>query len=137
MKKLNFKVTRNLLFAFEIISLSLIFLFNWPNIDRNTIYISLGLIGLVYVSNILLFKLSKGDHYIFSIVCMLISIGVIMIYRIDQDLGLRQLKWLYIGIVSFFVTYMVFKSYDRWSKHFNIYLATSYIPFFWNTSIWI
>lgn len=130
MKKLNFKVTRNLLFIFELISLSLIFLFNWPNIDKNTIYISLGLIGLVYVSNILLFKLSKGDHYIFLIVCMLMSIGVIMIYRIDQALGLRQLKWLYIGIISFFITYVLFKSYNRWSNHFNLYLAASYILFF-------
>lgn len=130
MKKINFKVTRNLLFVFELISLSLIFLYNWPNIDKYVIYLSLGLIGLVYISNILLFKLSKGDHYIFLIVCMLMSIGVIMIYRIDQDLGLKQLIWLYIGIISFFITYMVFKSYNRWSKHFNLYLATSYILFF-------
>lgn len=130
MKKINFKVTRNLLFVFELISLSLIFLYNWPNIDKYVIYLSLGLIGLVYISNILLFKLSKGDHYIFLIVCMLMSIGVIMIYRIDQDLGLKQLIWLYIGIISFFITYMVFKSYNRWNKHFNLYLATNYILFF-------
>ncbi|TJX65148.1 FtsW/RodA/SpoVE family cell cycle protein [Soehngenia saccharolytica] len=130
MKKMNFKVTRNLLFIFELISLSLIFLYNWPNFDKNTIYLSLGLIVLVYVSNILLFKLSKGDHYIFLIICMLMSIGVIMIYRIDQNLGLKQLIWLYVGIISFFITYLIFKLYDNWSKHFNLYLISSYILFF-------
>ncbi|MDG2870792.1 hypothetical protein P7M48_24210, partial [Vibrio parahaemolyticus] len=111
MKLINFKTARNLLFIFEIISLSLIFLYNWPNIEINTIYLSLGLIALVYVSNVILLKLSKGDNYIFLIVCMLMSIGIIMIYRIDPNLGIRQLQWLYIGIISFFITYIFFKFY--------------------------
>lgn len=130
MKLINFKTARNLLFIFEIISLSLIFLYNWPNIEINTIYLSLGLIALVYVSNVILLKLSKGDNYIFLIVCMLMSIGIIMIYRIDPNLGIRQLQWLYIGIISFFITYIFFKFYNKWDKHFELYLAISYILFF-------
>lgn len=128
-KSVSTKTPRNLLFLFEILSLMLIFLYQWNSVDRTTYITGFGLVLTVYISNILLMKISKGDHYIFLISTMLISIGAIMIYRIDSQLGLRQLIWIVVGISIFFVTYLIFKAIKMWHKWTILYVGAAYFLF--------
>ena len=60
---------------------------------------------------------------------MLISIGVIMIYRINPLLGMKQLIWLGIGIALFFITYFIVKRIEGWEKWINVYVILSILLF--------
>jgi cell division protein FtsW (lipid II flippase) len=128
-ERLKGKAPRKLLFLFEILSLSLIFLYSWEGIQTETYVIAVGLVLLIYFSNYLLGRISKGDSYIFLIVCMLISIGIIMIYRISPDLGLKQLMWLTFGIAMFFAAYFATRYISFWNRMTVLYLAASYLLF--------
>lgn len=128
-KSVDSKTPRNLLFLFEILSLMLIFLYQWDSMDRTTYITGFGLVLVVYISNMILIKMSKGDHYIFLIATMLISIGAIMIYRIDSQLGLRQLIWIVFGILVFIITYLIFKQFKIWDRLNYFYIGVAYFLF--------
>ena len=128
-KAISGKSPRNLLFLFEIMSLSLLFIYQWETIDKSTYITGVGLILIIYLSNFLLLKISKGDNYIFLIVTMLVSIGIIMIYRIDSALGIKQLLWLAFGILIFYATYFLLKLIKGWKNWIPLYVGLSYLLF--------
>jgi cell division protein FtsW (lipid II flippase) len=120
---------RNLLFLFEVLSLSLLFLYQWDSLEKSTYITAIGLVLIIYLSNFLLLKISDGDQYIFLIVTMLLSIGLIMIYRIDEGLGVKQLLWISIGILTFYLTYFVLRYIKGWRNWGILYLGLSYLLF--------
>ena len=124
------KSPRNLLFLFEILALFLLFVYRGKAIDKFTLITGIGLVVVIYISNYILGKVSSGDNYIFLIVTMLISIGIIMIYRIDATLGVRQLIWLSLGIVIFFMTYFIMKYIRGWKDWTYLYIGGAYVLFF-------
>ncbi|TJX13863.1 FtsW/RodA/SpoVE family cell cycle protein [Tissierella creatinini] len=123
------KSPRNLLFLFEVLSLFLLFIYQWESVNRYTYITGIGLIFIIYISNLILNRISKGDNYIFLIVTMLISIGVIMIYRIDSELGVKQLIWLSFGIFIFYLTYFTLRFIRGWQKWITLYIGVAYILF--------
>lgn len=129
-KAIRGKAPRNLLFLFEILALFLLFVYQGKEIDRFTLMTGIGLVLVIYISNYILNKVSSGDNYIFLIVTMLISIGIIMIYRIDQALGLKQLIWLSLGILIFFITYFIIKYIRGWENWIYLYVGGAYLLFF-------
>lgn len=130
-KNISFKTARRLLLLFEIMALILmLFYSNGELLEDRTIIIVLGLVVLVYLSNYLLNKITTGDRFIFLIVSMLLSIGVIMIFRVDPYLGAKQLIWIMIGVAAFFVTYMLMKKISGWEKWHKLYIGASYLLFF-------
>lgn len=120
-KKVSYKLPRNLLVLFEIMALLLLFIYDKDNLDKLTIIYGLTLIFIVYISNFLLLRITTGDNYIFLIVTMLISIGVIMIYRIEPSLGIKQVLWIGLGIIVFFATYFIFKKIKGWEEWILVY----------------
>ncbi|WP_236910555.1 FtsW/RodA/SpoVE family cell cycle protein [Clostridium sp. Cult1] len=128
-KKVSYKLPRNLLVLFELMALILLFIYNKDNLDKFTIIYGISLIFIVYISNFLLLRISTGDNYIFLIVTMLISIGIIMIYRIDPVLGVKQVLWVGMGIVIFFITYIFFKRTKGWENRILVYGIGSIILF--------
>jgi cell division protein FtsW (lipid II flippase) len=124
------KSPRNLLFLFEILALFLLFVYRGKAIDKFTLITGIGLVVVIYISNYILGKVSSGDNYIFLIVTMLISIGIIMIYRIDATLGVKQLIWLSLGIVIFFMTYFIMKYIRGWKDWTYLYIGGAYVLFF-------
>ena len=60
---------------------------------------------------------------------MLLSIGIIMIYRINPALGMRQVIWIGIGILIFFMTYFIVKNIDKWRDWANLYFILAIILF--------
>lgn len=126
---MTIKTPRRLLVIFQILTISLIFLYSWDSLNKNVYMLSAGLVLLTFFSNIIVSKISSGDHYLFLIVSMLMSIGVIMIYRISPELGLKQLLWLTIGIVIFFVSYFAIKWLSVWDKMLYLYILINYLFF--------
>lgn len=123
------KSPRNLLLIFEVLALFLLFVGQGENIDRGTLATAIGLVLIIYISNFILSKVSTGDNYIFLIVTMLISIGAIMIYRIDATLGYKQLIWISLGIILFYMTYFIMKYLKQLEDWSYIYLGLSYLLF--------
>src|SRR5690625_2973853 len=116
------KTPRRLLFLFEILAFLLIIIYQKTIFDKYTLIAGTMLIMIIYLSNYLLTKISSGDSYILLIVSMLMSIGIIMIFRIDRELGTRQIMWLSLGILCFYLTYLVFKYINIWDKLFYLYI---------------
>lgn len=120
---------RNLLLIFEILSILLLFSYNNNNVDRYIVILFLGLILIVYISNLVLGKVSSGDNYIFLIISMLLSLGIITIYRLSPKLGLRQLIWVLAGILVFYLTYFVIRAMRRLEYMTGLYLGLSILFF--------
>lgn len=128
-KGINYRVPRNLLFIFELIALSLAFFYYKDTLDKFTIIYGLSLVFIVYISNFILLRISTGDSFIFLIVTMLVSIGVLMIYRINPALGMRQIFWIGLGIVLFFVTYFIMKRIRGLENWYLVYGILSLVLF--------
>lgn len=71
------------------------------------------LIGLGYS----IIKFARlGDGYLFLIAGMLSSIGIIMLYRLDRDLGFKQIIWFAAGIILFFISCLLFRFIRIWDR---------------------
>lgn len=124
----SFKVPQNLLFLLNLLSLTLVILYN-KSFDRLSIGVAVGLTLIIYISNLLLLKISSGDHYLLLIVSMMMSLGIIMIYRINPGLGFKQVVWYMVGIVVYFTTYYTVKKIPLWHKGMKLYIALSLVLF--------
>ena len=123
-RKWVMKTPQGLLGIVNILAL-ILFVFYGEQIKTNIIISIVVFMAIVYISNFILSKVSKGDNYIFLITCMLLSIGIIMIYRINPALGIKQISLFGIGIVMFFATYFILKKGKKWSKYIALYLGAS------------
>lgn len=130
------RTPRRLLFLYEILALSLLFVYQIDKLDKYILATGMGLILLVYISNYLLLKISKGDNYIFLIATMLMSVGIIMIYRISPVAGIRQLMWLSLGIFLFYLTYFITKHFKSLDRLLYLYIGGGLFLIFNNLFIW-
>lgn len=120
---------RNLLLIFELLAVFLLFFFNNQHLDKYIILLFFGLISVIYISNFILGKISSGDNYIFLIVSMLLTIGILTIYRLNPDLGLRQLVWALVGILVFYITYFVMRALRKMEKWTYFYVIVAFLLF--------
>lgn len=120
-KLISYRVPRNLLVLIDILALLLLFAYSPEELDKFTLITGIVLIFVIYISNFILLKISSGDHYIFLIVTMLIKLGIIMIYRLDSKLGAKQVVFVSVGILAFFITYIIIKSIKSWHKWTLLY----------------
>ncbi len=65
------------------------------------------IMALCWIAYFVLGSMSVDDQYILLIVLMLFSIGSIMIFRCDKPSGEKQVLWLAVGLVAFFISYLV------------------------------
>lgn len=117
---------RKLLFLFELSALVLLITYKRDKLDVHSFIMGFVFICIVYISNFILLKVTDGDQYIFLIATMLVSIGVLMIFRIDIFLGTRQLIWLSLGIFAFYTSYYLLMRFKNWDKHLYLYVLFSY-----------
>lgn len=116
---------RNLLLIFDVLAIGLLMLYKDAEFSRNLGIYASALIVLLYISNIILEKVTTGDSYIFMVVSMLVSIGAIINFSIDQVLGIKHLVWALVSIGGFFITYFLIKYIDIWDKIMTPLIAIS------------
>lgn len=102
---------------------------DFANFDKTKLFFMIALIGFVYISGKLVQKFTRGDYYIMLIANMLFSIGILEIYRLNNKLAYRQIIWFCIGIVAFWVVYLILKYVKIWSKMYYFYAGISYLLF--------
>lgn len=123
------KSIQGLLLFFQILGLFLIMARDFANFDRTKLYFMVGLISFVYISGKLVQKFTRGDYYIMLIANMLFSIGILEIYRLNNKMAFRQIIWFCIGIIAFWVVYLILKYIKIWNKIYYFYAGVSYILF--------
>lgn len=123
------KSIQGLLLFFQILGLFLIMARDFANFDKTKLYFMIALISFVYISGKLVQKFTRGDYYIMLIANMLFSIGILEIYRLNNKLAYRQIIWFCIGIVAFWIVYLILKYIKIWSKMYYFYAGISYLLF--------
>ncbi|MBS3995434.1 MAG: FtsW/RodA/SpoVE family cell cycle protein [Alkaliphilus sp.] len=127
-KLFSYRVPQNLMVIMNSMAVLLLYLYK-DRLDRFVLISGILLIFIIYMSNFILLKVSKGDHYIFLIISMLVSIGIIMIYRINPIYGFRQIIWFSLGILNFFLFYFLVRSIKHWNKWLTFYVVLSLVLF--------
>lgn len=95
------------------------------NFDVDMLYVGLAVVGMLCFSYFLTSACGVQDGYIFLIVAMLFSIGEIMLYRIDEFYGHRQLMWLAVSLLFFFIIYILVMRLNIWSKLGYLYYGAA------------
>src|SRR5699024_5390705 len=118
-----------LLFIFEFLTLSMALIYNSGNLESKDLYTYIAILLTTMISTLLVSKITKGDNIFLLIVNMLFSIGVAVIYRLDPELGRKQLIFYIIGIFIFFLTYLVLKIPIKWQNLTFFYFIVSIVLF--------
>jgi cell division protein FtsW (lipid II flippase) len=71
--------------------------------------------------------LPHADPYMFPIVALLSSFGVVMIYRINSTLARQQAQWLVLGLVLFALTVVLFRDYRKLERYRYTIVAVSLV----------
>ncbi len=72
--------------------------------DVSLVYGAVFLALCLAVHVVLRFKLPNADPYLFPLVAVLACFGLVVIYRIDEDLAREQAQWFVVGLAAFAAT---------------------------------
>ncbi|ADL50150.1 FtsW/RodA/SpoVE family cell cycle protein [Clostridium cellulovorans] len=78
---------------------------------------------LAYTYFILRRFFPDGDKYIFIFSSMLTALGLVMIYRLDRGLAIKQIVWLILGIAIFIFIVVLVPELKRFKKFKYIYMV--------------
>lgn len=120
-RKLNYRRPAYLLILMNLFGFGLLFTANSYNL--NMLYVGGGLLGLFLLMYALIVICNMGDKFIMLMACMLITIGVLILCRINLlDYGIKQIVWVAIGGVAFFASYLVYYNIKFLNKLWFLYL---------------
>jgi cell division protein FtsW (lipid II flippase) len=91
------------------------------SLTYGAIFLGLCVAGHVFIR----MTLPHADPYIFPLVALLASFGIVMIYRIDPTLARQQAQWFVLGLVLFATTIVVFRDYRRLEQYRYTIVVTS------------
>ncbi|MEG1002997.1 FtsW/RodA/SpoVE family cell cycle protein [Clostridium sp.] len=99
--------------------------------DKNALYFGLILCVVIGIAHFVVRKFyPDGDKFILTFSCILVVIGIAMLYRIDPKVAEKQLVWFLVSIVVFMVVLKVFPDFKSFAKYKNIYmiLVLAFMP---------
>jgi cell division protein FtsW (lipid II flippase) len=83
-------------------------------------------LGLCLVAHICIrMTLPHADPYLFPLVALLASFGIVMVYRIDSTLARQQAQWFVLGLILFVVTIVAFRDYRKLEQYRYVIVAVS------------
>ncbi|MDD6308145.1 MAG: FtsW/RodA/SpoVE family cell cycle protein [Clostridia bacterium] len=103
--------------------------FKDSQVVMESLYYSAALLGIVLIAYAVIVFFSLGDEYLFLIVSMLLTIGIIMLFRLDHALAIRQIIAFYIGMTGFFLVYLIYRKLNCWHALFPLYAAVAALFF--------
>lgn len=119
---LNYRRPAFLLVLMNILGFGLLFVSNEYNL--NIAYIGLALLGLFVLMYTIIIACRMGDKFIVPMACMLITIGVIVLCRINiAAYGFKQIVWVIVGGIAFFAAYAIYYNIKFWDKLWFLYFA--------------
>jgi cell division protein FtsW (lipid II flippase) len=83
-------------------------------------------LGLCIAAHVFIrITLPRADPYMFPLVAVLASFGLVMVYRIDTTLARQQAQWFVLGLVLFAGTIIVFRDYRKLERYRYIVVFVS------------
>jgi cell division protein FtsW (lipid II flippase) len=83
-------------------------------------------LGLCFAAHLLLrVTLKEADPYLFPLVAVLACFGLVMIYRLDEDLAREQAQWFVVGLGAFAATILFLRDYRRLEQYRYVIAAGS------------
>jgi cell division protein FtsW (lipid II flippase) len=94
-----------------------------PNLTLTygAIFLGLCLAGHIFIR----MTLPNADPYMFPLVALLASFGIVMIYRISPTDARLQAQWFVLGLVLFAATIVTFRDYRKLERYRYIIVFTS------------
>jgi cell division protein FtsW (lipid II flippase) len=83
------------------------------SLTYGALFLGLCLAGHIFIR----ITLPHADPYMFPLIAVLASFGLVMVYRIDSTLARQQAQWFVLGLVLFAVTVIVFRDYRRLERY--------------------
>lgn len=82
------------------------------------------ILGLCFfaTSLFLSYKNPNCDSYIMPLTAFLLSVGMVILYRLTPTLAEKQFYWILVGLALFVVTTLVFKDYEKLSNYKYLYI---------------
>jgi cell division protein FtsW (lipid II flippase) len=75
-------------------------------------------LGLCFLAHLVLrARLKHADPYLFPLVALLACFGLVMIYRIDDELARQQAQWFVIGLLAFSAVIIVLGDYRKLERY--------------------
>ena len=83
-------------------------------------------LGLCLAAHVLLrFTLPDADPYLFPLFAVLACFGLVMIYRIDEDLAREQAQWFVLGLALFAITIIALREDYRVLERYRYTIAVA------------
>jgi cell division protein FtsW (lipid II flippase) len=83
------------------------------SLTYGAIFLGLCLAGHVFIR----MTLPNADPYMFPLIAVLASFGLVMIYRIDATDARQQAQWFVLGLVLFAATIVIFRDYRKLEQY--------------------
>ncbi|MTD45527.1 FtsW/RodA/SpoVE family cell cycle protein [Conexibacter sp. W3-3-2] len=75
-------------------------------------------LGLCFAAHLFLrVMLKEADPYLFPLVAVLACFGLVMIYRLDEDLAREQAQWFVFGLIAFAATIITCRDYRKLEQY--------------------
>lgn len=120
-KSANYRKPAYLLILLDILGFGLLYISKSYNM--NVVYTGIAVLVLFLVMYTVLVICRMGDKFIMLMAFMLMSIGVLLLCRINLDYGFRQIIWILVGGAAFFVAYFIYYNIKIWNRFWYIYFA--------------
>jgi cell division protein FtsW (lipid II flippase) len=91
------------------------------SLTYGAIFLGLCLAGHIFIR----ITLPHADPYMFPLIAVLASFGLVMIYRIDSSDARQQAQWFVLGLILFAVTIVMFRDYRRLEHYRYLIVAVS------------
>lgn len=118
-KAANYRKPAYLLILLDILGFSLLFMSKEYN--PRVLYTCGAVILLFVIMYTILVLCRMGDKFIMLMVFMLMSIGVLVLCRINLDYGFKQIVWILLGGAAFFVAYFIYYNVKIWDRFWYLY----------------
>ena len=106
MSRVNYRIPLYMVILMNILGFLLIFFSN--DFQVNVLYVGLGFMALFILVYTVLILCRMGDKFLIMIVSMLTTISILMLCRIDLEIGVKQIVWIALGCIVFFIAYVFY-----------------------------
>jgi cell division protein FtsW (lipid II flippase) len=91
------------------------------SLTYGAIFLGLCLAGHIFIR----MTLPHADPYMFPLIALLASFGIVMVYRIDTTLARQQAQWFVLGLILFAATIVLFRDYRKLERYRYTIVAIS------------
>lgn len=97
-------------------------------IDKNALYFGGILCVVIFIAHFIVRKFyPNGDKFILTFSCLLVVIGIAMLYRINVKIAEKQLMWFLLSIVVYMIILKLFPDFRKFAKYKNVYMIFTLI----------